>query len=132
MYVDATGALKLGRKAHTGIPRVQDFLVRSAIADHDPVVSVVVYDSGSADYRYLTNHEVTQLTFDPTTSTKGRDDRTLGILRSLRDAIQTINANPHLAREFDREVARGASDGRESGAKYVAIKYITRIYRCSP
>lgn len=129
LYVDATGMLELGGQAHTGIPRVQDFLVRSALADNDPLVRVVVYDSGSTAYRYVTDREMAQLSFDPMASPKGRDGGPSGIFQSLRDAFQAIRENPHLGREFDREVARGVSDRRATSAKYIATKYIIRIYR---
>lgn len=129
LYVDATGMLELRGQAHTGIPRVQDFLVRSALADSDPAIKVVVYDSGSAAYRCLTEHEVALLTFDPIGGSNDGNGRALGIWGSLRDAFQAISVNPYLGREFDRDIARDLADSRAINAKYSAIKYIVRSYR---
>lgn len=121
IYVDATGTLSQRGVAPTGIPRIQDFLVRQALDDWDPSVRVIHFDMTIGCYRALTADEVSQI------SDRRRDVHPAG--SELREAVETINRNPSLGREFDRYYAARISKRKPGELGFAAVKIAIRSYR---
>jgi glycosyltransferase involved in cell wall biosynthesis len=124
LFVDATGMLPLAGQELTGIPRVQDFIVRSALADTDPAVKIVLFDSHLRAYRHPTPREMRHL--GSIGETAPPDDRSSASF--VVNVHRSIRENPYLNRQFDRVVAAKAA-GVGFGARFHAIKMAVRLYR---
>ena len=100
IVIDASGYLRLKGEIPTGIPRVQDFLVRQATLDRDPDVEVVYFNIPEKRFRPLEKGAIVD--FKKGTSQKQSDS----VRKSIwEDAKVQVVTNPLLGKEFDRGVA---------------------------
>lgn len=129
LYIDATGFLALQGTVLTGIPRLEDFLVRSAAADPDPSVQLVLFDRGLCAYRRLSALERRSLDRTSSEQTPHAANRSAGPRALLRRALRTVRANPFAGKEFERQVAAKIADHRRRGPAYAIVKNLIRGYR---
>jgi glycosyltransferase involved in cell wall biosynthesis len=127
LFVDATGTLLSYGSAPSGIPRVEDFLVRAAIAEGDPAVLVVKLDRRREAYVGLDVFERQQLgneiDLDPVKDRRGR------VLNTRQRAFRIIRQYPTIGRDADRHFADIATNNRRRGFFYQATKLQIRLYR---
>ncbi len=127
LFVDTTGTLLSYVSPPSGIPRVEEFLARAAIADDDPSVLVVKFDRRSGRYATLDVFEQRQL--------RNRDDVSQidaagrRLLPTLRQAFRTIRQYPTIDRDADRQFADAATDNGRRGLSYQVAKLLIRCYR---
>jgi len=126
LYIDVSGALALSSSAPTGIPRVQDFVVRQAIEDKDPNVRVILYDRNKGFYRDLIDRERVQLTTSVPTE---KDDRSSPKWKLLWRAFREVRKNASLGKDFDRYWAARISNRRRGQIGYFLVKTTIRGYR---
>jgi glycosyltransferase involved in cell wall biosynthesis len=125
LFVDATGALQSFGIAPTGIPRVEEGIVRAALADRDPRVKVVRFDRWRRSFRGLTAAEARILR--ESVDLPDIDDRvTIGKVHSI---LALIRRKPTLSRDADRCFADLTTNRRRRGASYAAAKLFFRAYR---
>jgi len=123
--IDATGLLAW-HGALTGIQRVEDFMVRSALADPDPDVEVVAFDPSSNRFRPLEHFELARFGLDEVAPFRRTPRR--APLAALRHALATVRRYPLAKRDADRQLARTITDGRE-GAAGAMLALLLRGYR---
>ncbi|WP_296738442.1 glycosyltransferase [Mesorhizobium sp.] len=123
--IDATGLLAW-RGALAGIQRVEDFMVRAALADPDPDIEVVTLDLSSRRFRPLENFEMEQLGIHDIAPIRLRPRRRP--LAALRQAFEAVRRYPMAKREADRQLATTVANGR-AGPVYAATKLLVRAYR---
>ncbi|MGT2465015.1 hypothetical protein ACVOMV_05875 [Mesorhizobium atlanticum] len=101
--IDATGLLAW-RGALAGIQRIEDFMVRAALADSDPDIEVVTLDLSSRRFRPLENFEMEQLGIRELAPFRLRPGRKR--LAALRSAFDVVRRYPMAKREADQSEAR--------------------------
>jgi glycosyltransferase involved in cell wall biosynthesis len=126
LLVDATGALLNFGGAPTGIPRVEDFLVRAALSDPDARVGAVKFSRRLRRFRFLHDSEREQLlrmhADVPPVSAEPRASL-------LRQALSSVRDYPAAGREADRYLADMVTSGRRRGVDFQAAKALLRAYR---
>lgn len=127
LFIDATGTLLTYGSTPTGIPRIEDFLVRAALADSDPAVVVVRFDRRLRRYRRLNAFERQQLSGAPASVhvDSDRASRT----EIIAQVFKIIRNNPTLGRETDRYFADLITTNRRRGYFYAGAKLLFRMYR---
>lgn len=128
IYVDATGLLAQRGIAPTGIPRVQRFLAQQALDDSDPQVRVVLFDPLEKAYRPVTDREAKYLSESGLKAAE--EQRPLRRRHGeLYDALDIINENSDLGRDFDRYFAARISNSRPGDPRFLIAKIGIRGYR---
>ena len=127
LFIDATGVLRNFGCAPSGIPRVEEFLVRAAFAEADPAVVVVAFDRRRRAFRTLDVFELHLLQDwqnpDPVNAEGG------GFTQSVRRVFRFIRRYPTIGRFADRDFAYVAADRSRQGFRYHAAKIMIRAYR---
>lgn len=138
ILIDASGQLRFEGEVHTGVPRVQDFIVRAALTDADPQVRIVSLEPASGRFEAfdkLTHRLILKATRDL--------DAAVTPEAAWSAALQCARLNPLLGKAFDRMVAermavlageqpaRGQRKKRTWTAawKFLAHKNLIRLYR---
>jgi glycosyltransferase involved in cell wall biosynthesis len=125
IFIDATGTLQSLGIAPTGIPRVEEAIVRCALADADPRVSVVRYDRRLRAFRLLSEGERREILSHadilPMSGPDGRPD--------IRQVLGSIARNPRVSRDADRYFAELASGSKRQGLSYQSAKLLFRSWR---
>lgn len=127
LFIDATAALRNLGRAPSGIPRVEEFLVRAALAQIDPAVVVVTFDRRWRAYRILDAFERELLRNWQTPDLVNVEGS--GFARSLRRTFRLIRRYPTIGRFVDRDFASAAANGSRHGFRYQAAKLLIRAYR---
>lgn len=122
--IDATGLLTW-HGALTGIQRVEDFMIRSALADPDPGVEVVTLDPSSHRFRPLESFELARFGADAVAPFRRRSRRPA--LAALRHALQAVRRYPMAKRDADRQLAGTIANGE--GALSAMLAAALRAYR---
>lgn len=126
LLIDATGALMGFGGAPTGIPRVEEFLVRAALSDPDPRIGAVKLSRRLRRFRFLHEGEREQLmrsrTEAPVDPAGARHSALLQAFRAVRDY-------PAAGREADRYLADMITSGRRRGIDFQTTKALLRAYR---
>ncbi|CDX52624.1 Group 1 glycosyl transferase [Mesorhizobium plurifarium] len=123
--IDATGLLAW-RGALAGIQRVEDFMIRAALSDPDPVIEVVTLDLSSRRFRPLENFEMEKLGIHEIAPFRLRPRRRR--LAALRSAFDMVRRYPMAKREADRQLASVVSEGRP-GLICAMLRVMLRAYR---
>jgi glycosyltransferase involved in cell wall biosynthesis len=123
LFVDATGVLQNFGSAPTGIPRVEDALVRAALAD--PAATVVRFDRRLRAFRALNQPEQRLLRENADAVEFGPG----GPLQTIRRILDLIGRSPTVSRDADRHFADLATGNRRRGFSYAAAKFLFRMYR---
>ncbi|UCI08267.1 glycosyltransferase [Mesorhizobium sp. B1-1-8] len=123
--IDATGLLAW-RGALAGIQRIEDFMVRAALADPDPDIEVVTLDPSSRRFRPLENFEMEQLGIHEIAPFRQRPGRKR--LAALRQAFEAVRRYPKAKREADRQLASLVTNGR-TGLACTILRLFLRAYR---
>ncbi|MER2537292.1 MAG: glycosyltransferase [Rhizobiaceae bacterium] len=126
LLVDATGALLNFGGAPTGIPRVEDFLVRAALSDADARVGVVKFSRRLRRFRFLQDGEREQLLRVHAEMPDASADTQASL---LRQALGSVRDYPAAGREADRYLADMVTSGRRRGVDFQAAKALLRAYR---
>ncbi|MFA6154894.1 glycosyltransferase [Mesorhizobium sp.] len=127
LAIDATGLMLWPPgKGLAGIPRVESFLVKAALADPDPSVEVVAYRSGEGRFRPLAPFEQEHVA--TTGIAPHRVARWPGTRAALARAFEAVRLRPWDKRETDRHLARTVTNGR-TGIAYHAARLLMRAYR---
>ncbi len=138
IVVDVTGQLQLEGGVHTGVPRVQDFIVRSALADADPGVSCVRFEKYSDSFVPINLAHYRKMV-----GSAQRFQRAVSLRAIWQAAVEYASVNPFLGKEFDRVTAQRMataphqSQGLErfamelagSAIRFEMRKYWIRIHR---
>ena len=127
LFIDATGVLLSFGSAPTGIPRLEEFLVRAALEDPDPAVMLVKLSRNRRSYQSLNAFEQQQLRDG--LANDQLDFRGHGLAGRLRQTFRVIRRNPTIGRDADRHFADIATNSRRRGFSYQAIKTLIRGYR---
>ncbi|PBB44343.1 glycosyl transferase family 1 [Mesorhizobium sp. WSM3866] len=125
--IDVTGLLAW-RGALAGIQRLEDFMVRAALADPDPDVEVVTLDFSSHRFRPLEKFEMDQLGVSEIAPFRQRPR--LQAAAALRQGFQSARRHPMAKSEADRQLAGMVTNGR-SGFTFTVSKLLLRAYRFS-
>jgi glycosyltransferase involved in cell wall biosynthesis len=123
VLVDATGTLQTYTSAPTGIPRLEEAIVRAALADPDPAVAVVRFDRRRRKLRSLTSFEQRMLAAADGDIKGGRP------IEKFSTILRQIGRNPTISRDADRHFADLATNSRRRGLRYAAAKLFFRSYR---
>lgn len=127
LFIDATGVLRNFGCAPSGIPRVEEFLVRAALAQVDPAVAVVTFDRRWRAYRTLDVFELNLLrnwqNADPVNVEGG------GFTQSMRRIFRFIRRYPTIGRFTGRDFASVAANRSQRGFRYQVAKLLIRAYR---
>jgi glycosyltransferase involved in cell wall biosynthesis len=123
--IDATGLLAW-RGALAGIQRIEDFMVRAALADSDPDIEVVSLDLSSRRFRPLENFEMEELGIRELAPFRLRPRRKR--LAALRSAFDVVRRYPMAKREADQQLARIVTEGRP-GLTCAMLRVMLRAYR---
>ena len=127
LFVDATGTLLSYGSTPTGIPRIEDFLVRAALADPDPAVAVVRFERRQRKYRRLNPLERQQLSGPPPSINV--DSESASRAEILSQVFKIIRKNPTIGREADRHFADLIAKNGRRGYFYAGAKLLFRAYR---
>jgi glycosyltransferase involved in cell wall biosynthesis len=127
LFVDATGTLLSYGSTPTGIPRIEDFLVRAALADPDPAVVVVRFERRRRRYRRLNILERQQLSGPP--PSVNVDSERASRTEILGQVFKIIRKNPTVGREADRHFADLIAKNGRRGYFYAGAKLLFRTYR---
>jgi glycosyltransferase involved in cell wall biosynthesis len=127
IFIDATGALATFGTSPTGIPRVEAFLVQSALADAGKNIVLVRYDRLLQGYRSLNFFEEQQI----------RDWHLAPLVhltetsfwKKAGQVFHAIRHYPMMSREIDRQFAEKLTGSKRRGAFYQLIKLAIRLYR---
>ncbi|MGE0847831.1 MAG: glycosyltransferase [Flavobacteriaceae bacterium] len=124
----------LDAEAPTGIPRVQDFLMRAAAAERG--VGLVHFDRGFGKFVYLADGErdrymngprIFALAGPETGDESGRSGSFS--VSSLFNALKIVWDFPDSGRELDRNVAASLTDQQKKGLDYTLWKTTFRVLR---
>lgn len=126
LLVDATGALLNLGGAPTGIPRVEEFLVRAALSDPDERVGAVTFNRRQRRFRFLEEPERKQLLRTRAGPPADPDRPWRGV---VMHALQSVRDYPSAGREADRYLADMVTNGRRRGVDFQTAKALLRAYR---
>lgn len=101
ILVDVSGQLRLIGTLPTGIPRVEQFIIRSALRDPDPLVTCVCLDPAARTFRPVGEEHIACI--EKYIENRGRSDDPKLI---WADARTDVRNNPLLGKCFDRAIAR--------------------------
>ncbi|MEO5755809.1 MAG: glycosyltransferase [Mesorhizobium sp.] len=113
-------------KALSGIPRVEDFLIKAALADPDRHVRVVAFKSWDGGFRSLEPFEQRQLADGQIAPF--RVTEWPGRKAALKSAFEMVRLHPWAKRAADRHLAQTVTNGG-SGFDCAVIKLLIRLYR---
>ncbi|WP_258052154.1 glycosyltransferase [Mesorhizobium sp. INR15] len=113
-------------KALSGIPRVEDFLIKAALADPDRHVRVVAFKSWDGGFRSLEPFEERRLADGQIAPL--RVTEWPGRKAALKSAFQMVRLYPWAKRAADSHLAQTVTNG-SGGFDWAAVKLLIRLYR---
>lgn len=127
IFIDATGALATFGTSPTGIPRVEGFLVQSALADAQENIILVRYDRLLQGYRSLNIFEEQQIRDWHLSPLVHLTEKSF--LKKAGQVFNAIRHYPMMSREIDRQFAEKLTGSKRRGVFYQLIKLAIRFYR---
>jgi glycosyltransferase involved in cell wall biosynthesis len=126
LSIDATGLLWWTDEALAGIPRIEDFLVKAALADPDPRLDVVTFRPWERGFRPLEPFEQQRLADGRIASFRviPPPGRKAALLR----ALESVRRYPFGKRAADRHLAKTITNGG-AGLDLAAMRLLIRAYR---
>jgi len=126
IYVDATSASRNFAAPSSGIPRVEKFILLSALRDQDPLVKIVRLNRAKGAYEEIPDRERESLKEDEDISGKLTGP---SFWTNFGLILQKIRTNPWLGPSSDRYYARLMSRPSYSWFRYNGFKLIFRAAR---
>jgi hypothetical protein len=126
LSIDATGVLSWTDTVLAGIPRVEGFIVKAALADPDPHVQVVAFRPWERGFRPLAAFEQRQVADGKIASFRFNPGP--GRKAALLRALELVRQQPWAKRAVDRHLALTVTNGSR-GLDFAAMKLLIRAYR---